>query len=265
MSGKSLRLKRLISPQDGRIVILPMDHGVSCGPIYGLQRMEDAMRVAIDGQADAMVLHKGMLRYLERIPARPPGVFLHLSASTQLGPSFHTKVPVGSVEEAIRRGADGVSVHINLGDEREPEMLRDLGAVGAACAEWQVPLLVMTYVRGSYAPSPLPDTAIAHAVRVAAELGADIVKLPAPKDPETLAEITAGTPVPVVIAGGGKSRDVNRFLRKIEAALEAGVAGVAIGRNVFQHPQPLNLLQAIGDMVHRGCSAEQAAASLAAG
>jgi predicted phospho-2-dehydro-3-deoxyheptonate aldolase len=265
MNGKALRLKRLIAPQDGRMVILPMDHGVSCGPIPGLQRLEQAISVGIQGGADALVLHKGMLPYLEPVAQALPGIFLHLSASTQLGPAFHHKVLVGSVEEAVRRGADGVSVHVNLGDDHEAEMLRDLGEVGGACALWQMPLLVMIYVRGTHIPSPPPDSAIAHAARVAAELGADVIKLPAPADVDALAAITAASPVPVVVAGGSKVPHVKALLERVEMVLQAGARGVAMGRNVFQSEQPELLLRIIAAMVHEEWSAERAAEALGTG
>jgi predicted phospho-2-dehydro-3-deoxyheptonate aldolase len=259
MNGKALRLKRLIAPRDGRLVIFPLDHGVSCGPIEGLQRMEETVRAGASGGADALVLHKGMLRYLQALRQPVPGIFLHLSASTQLGPTVHHKVLVATVEEALRHGVDGVSVHINLGNDQEAEMLRDLGKVGAACALWQMPLLVMIYVRGVHVPSPLPDSAIAHAARVAAELGADIIKIPAPADRSILANITATSPVPVVVAGGSRMEDTRSLLQHVELAMQAGASGVAIGRNVFQHQQPERLLRAIAAMVHQQLSAGRAA------
>jgi class I fructose-bisphosphate aldolase len=262
MSGKTLRLKRFIRKRNGRIVILPLDHGVSCGPIAGLTRMGDTISMGVRGGTDALVLHKGMLRYLEPIDPPLPGVFLHLSASTQLGPSFHSKVLVGSVEEAIRRGADGVSMHINLGDIREPDMLEALGAVGAACVAWHMPLLVMAYVRGAHAPSPVPDSAIAHAARIAAELGADLIKIPPPADEDVMAAIATGIPVPVVVAGGSRKLEAPSFLDKIERLLAAGARGVAIGRNVFQHENPVAFLQAIVQIVHEGRSAREARAAI---
>jgi len=258
MDGKTLRLKRFRAQSNGRMVIFPLDHGVSCGPIPGLERMNEVITMGSGAGVDALVLHKGMLRFLAPVPGRLPGVFMHLSASTQLGPAFHHKVLVGTVEEAVRRGADGVSVHVNLGDEHEPDMLRDLGAVGRMCADWQIPLLVMVYARGLNIPQPMPDATIAHAVRVAGELGADIIKIPTPKDDAVLADITAGSPVPVVVAGGSKISDPRLFLERVDRSLKAGAQGVAVGRNIFQSEQPKALLDALCSMVHRGVSASQA-------
>lgn len=254
MSGKQLRLKRMQTAPSGRMVIFPLDHGVSCGPIPGLERMDRVIEMGSHSGADALVLHKGMLSYLESVSGQLPSVFMHLSASTNLGPHFHYKVLVGSVEEALRRGVDGVSMHINLSDVHESDMLRDLGSIGSACAKWQMPLLVMIYVRGANAPSPVPDSAIAHGARLAAELGADLIKLPAPADLDTLTEITASLPVPVVVAGGSKTENPEAFLERLGQILETGVRGVAIGRNIFQRKQPAALLKAVCAMVHEGAS-----------
>ena len=92
-----------------------------------------------------------------------------------------------------------------------PKCFRTLGSVGDACAEWQVPLLVMMYVRGSNGTADAPDSAIAHAARIAAELGADIIKIPVPEDYRTLKEIAAGLPVPVVVAGGSRIAECRGF------------------------------------------------------
>lgn len=261
MSGKLLRLKRIISPTDGRTIIFPLDHGVTCGPIPGIDHMTGAVTAGIKGGADALVLHKGMLRCLDSAPATLPGIIMHLSASTNLGPDPCRKVPVGDVEEAIRRGADAVSVHINIGGSFEPDMLQYLGLTARACAEWQMPLLVMAYVRGGCVNAPVPGKDIAHAARIAAELGADLIKIPFPGDFEALAQICSKLPVPVVVAGGAPG-DIAQVLDRTQKSLEAGAMGVAAGRNVFQRQDPEGVLRAIHGIVHRGISVEEAMESL---
>lgn len=256
--GVKLRLRRILNPRTGRVVIFPLDHGVTCGLVRGLENMASCIQNGIDGGADALVLHKGTMRLLDRTEGRLPGVFMHLSGSTQLGTAVHHKVLVGSVEEALINGADGVSCHINLGNEYEPEMLRDLGVIGCECARWNMPFLVMVYVRGRYAADSEHDKAISHAVRLAAELGADIVKTAMPSSPSMMERIANSVSVPVVIAGGSKAKDVLSFLENVSMAIQAGAGGVAVGRNVFQHDQPRTLLRAIGFIVHEGLSAKDA-------
>lgn len=234
------------------MIIFPLDHGVSFGPIPGIKQIDFAVKLGVRGGVDALVLFKGMLRLLTEIAEPLPGVFAHLSASTSLGPSPNRKVLIGSVEEALQQGADGVSIHVNLGHSSEHNMLHDLGTVSEACNRWQLPLLVMIYVRKEGDDLPASDMAIAHAARVAAELGADIVKIPAPEDFSVLSEITSSLPVPIVVAGGSKIAMPSKFLEKVEKSLQAGVRGVAIGRNLFQDERPDSLLRAIKRIVHEG-------------
>lgn len=249
MAGKKLRLKRIISPVDGRTIVFPLDHGVACGPLPGLERIDKAIDAGIQAGADALVLHKGMLRCLEPAGRPLPGIIMHLSASTSLGPSHSHKVLVGGVEEAVRLGADAVSVHINLGDNFEHEMLRDLGCIGQSCSEWGMPLIIMAYaVANKNRPASGRD--IAHAARVAAELGADIIKIPFPEDYDILAAITSSLPVPVVIAGGAPAGEPDRLFHRVEMCLQAGAIGIAAGRSIFQQSEPCSVLAAIRRIVH---------------
>ena len=115
---------------------------------------------------------------------------------------------MNSVERALKMGADGVSVHINIGAEDEAAMLSDLGHVSQLCMEWGMPLLAMMYARGSKIKDETDVDAVKLAARVGAELGADIIKTSYTGDPESFKEVVAGCPAPVVIAGGSKLSDL---------------------------------------------------------
>lgn len=258
MSGVSLRLRRFFRASTNRTVIFPLDHGVTCGPVAGLEDITKCLKWGIEGGADAFVLHKGMLNVAAQIKNMPQGIFMHLSGSTQLGASINRKVIVGGVEEAIKRGADGVSCHINLANEYESEMLEALGRIGDECYKWQIPLLVMVYIRGSYADSVNKDEAIVHGVRLATELGASIVKTSRPTSVEFIRKLVEVSHVPVVLAGGTKAKNEMAFLNGVQEAIECGISGVAIGRNVFQHSDPVNFLKAIVSIVHGDETAEEA-------
>ena len=176
MFGKSIRIERIMDRKTGNCVIVPMDHGISAGPIEGLIDMKKTVDDVANGGATAVVMHKGLIRYSHRTSGHDIGLILHLSASTDIGVTKNSKVLVASVEEALKIGADAVSVHINVGAETEPEMLADLGQVAKDCNEWGMPLLVMAYPRGPKIENSYDPQAVAHAARVATELGADIVK-----------------------------------------------------------------------------------------
>ncbi|MEM0359040.1 MAG: 2-amino-3,7-dideoxy-D-threo-hept-6-ulosonate synthase [Candidatus Hadarchaeales archaeon] len=256
--GKRIRLERIIDRKTKRTVIVPMDHGLSMGPLQGLENMEETIDKVARGGANAVVLHKGIVRAGHRGYGRDIGLIVHLSGSTSLGPNPNCKVPVATVEEAIRLGADGVSVHINVGAENEGEQLTHLGEVAKTCELWGMPLFAMMYPRGPKVKSEHDPVAVAHAARVGAELGADIVKTVYTGDIDSFRKVVRGCPVPVVIAGGPKLETEADVLRLAKDAIEAGAIGVSIGRNVFQHPDPEKMVRALCRIVHENWSVEEA-------
>jgi fructose-bisphosphate aldolase/2-amino-3,7-dideoxy-D-threo-hept-6-ulosonate synthase len=252
MNGKKRRLKRIMP--DGRTVVVPMDHGVTSGPIKGLERMAEIVRLVGEGGCDAIVVHKGLAKALE---IGAIGLIIHLSASTSLSDKPDLKVAVCGVKEALRLGCDAVSVHINVGAENEHHMLSMLGLVAGECEEYGVPLLAMMYPRGPKIPSEYDPSAVAHAARLGAELGADIVKTNYTGDGESFGEVVEACPVPVIIAGGPKAKTIESILQMVHDSLRAGAAGVSIGRNVFQHSHPDKMVAALASLVHGGATVEQ--------
>ncbi len=256
--GKLVRLERIMNRTTRRTIIVPMDHGVSSGPIEGIVDIKWAVDEVAQGGANAVVLHKGMVRAGHRGGGKDIGLIVHLSASTDLSPSKNDKVLVCSVEEAIKLGADAVSVHVNIGADREREMLRDMGIVSKACEEWQMPLLAMIYGRGPKIENQYDPKVVAHCARIGAELGADVVKVPYTGDPESFSMVVDGTPIPVVIAGGPKMKSEREVLEMVLGAVKAGAAGLSIGRNIFQAKKPSLMVKAMATIVHEGGTVEEA-------
>ncbi len=258
MIGKSIRLERIINRLTGKTVIVPMDHGLTMGPIPGLIDMKKAVDNAVNGGANAIIVHKGIVRSGHRQSGKDIGLIVHISASTSLSPNPTGKVLVCTVEEAIQLGADGVSIHINLGAPTDNEMLDHFGLVSRKCMQWGMPLVAMMYTRGDKIKNEFDVKYVKHAARVGAELGADIVKVNYTGSPQSFEEVTAGCPVPVVIAGGEKMESDSAILTMIEHAMQAGSAGVSIGRNAFQHAKPSRMVAAICRMVHTKMTAKEA-------
>jgi class I fructose-bisphosphate aldolase len=258
MSGKEIRLERIINRDTGKAVIVPMDHGVSSGPILGITNMKEAMSQVAAGGANAVVVHKGMVARGHRKSGPDMGLIVHMSASTSLSPEPNAKTLVCTVEEAIKLGADGVSVHVNIGNGHEKEMLTDLGNVAYTAAQWGMPLLAMIYPRGQKIKDEYEVGAIRHAARLGAELGADVVKVSYTGDPDSFAEVVQGCHIPVIIAGGPKMESDRAILEMVKGAIEAGAAGTSIGRNVFQHKSPNKIVGALCMIVHKNASVEEA-------
>ena len=262
-AGKQIRLKRLMNSTNGKTVIVPMDHGVSVGAIAGLVKFEKTIEGIVNGGANAILCHKGIFQRGAINTPRDVGRILHLSSSTDLSDANNKKVLTATVEDAIRLGADAVSMHVNLGNEHEPAMLQDLGKVASTCDNWGIPLLVMVYARGKHVHQFDPAT-IAHCARVAVELGADIVKVPYTGDMESFSLVVESAQVPVVIAGGEKMKTTKDFLQVVHDSVKAGGAGLSVGRNIFQHSDPQKLVHVLGDIVHNNCTVDEALAKLEA-
>ncbi len=256
--GKRVRLERIFDRRTGRTIIVPMDHGVSLGPIPGIVDIKSMANAIAEGGANAAIVHKGAAIFGHRGYGRDLGLIVHLSASTSLSPDPNHKVLVASVEEAIKLGADAVSIHVNVGADDEAEMLTQLGEVSASCMEWGMPLLAMMYPRGRKIQSEHDVEVVKHAARVGAELGADIVKTNYTGDVDSFKEVVKGCPVPVVIAGGPKMGSDREVLEMVAGAIEAGGAGTSIGRNIFQHKNPTKMVRAIAAIVHEGKDVEEA-------
>jgi len=238
VEGKGVRLSRLFK-HSRRLFIVPMDHGVTVGPVTGLRDMNYIVKQVTAGGADSIIIHKGLVRQVTDYLG-PEGceLIVHLSASTALASNPNRKELVSSVEQGIRLGATAVSVHVNLGDEFEATMLKDLGQVAEECDFWGIPLLAMVYVRDGKKENEYDPVKIKHAARVAEEMGADIVKLNYTGSKETFVNVIDAVKIPVVIAGGPKMDSVYDLLVMIADATLAGARGVALGRNVFQDKNP---------------------------
>lgn len=258
MFGKHIRMERIIDRKSGNAVIVPMDHGISVGPIPGLTNMKATVNDVVEGGATAVLMHKGIIARGHRAGGRDVGLILHLSASTDIGITSHSKVLVATVEEALKYGADAVSAHINVGAQSESQMLSDLGRVSENCMEWGMPFLVMAYPRGPAIKDSYDPTSVAHAARVATEIGADVVKCSYTGDFDSFSRVVEGALAPVVIAGGPKMESDMDILEMVETSIAAGGHGVSMGRNVFQHNNVKGMMGAISDIVLHGFTAKEA-------
>lgn len=252
-------MERIMDRRDGRTIIVPMDHGITVGPIPGLEDMAKAVDSVVKGGANAVLLHKGIVGSGHRGYGGDVGLIIHLSGSSSMSPDPNAKKLVTTAEQAIKLGADAVSVHVNVGADTEADMLQDLGMVSEVADEWGIPLLAMMYPRGHDVKDPYDVEAVKLAARIGVELGADIIKTNYTGDPDSFKEVVKGAcGVPVVIAGGEKAKDISDVLKTVQDSLEAGGSGVAMGRNIFQAEDPSKMVAAVNAVVHRKKSVDEA-------
>ncbi len=258
MIGKEIRLDRIRNKETGKTVIVPMDHGTTVGPIPGIINMSEAVDQVARGGANAVVMHQGVVSSGYRGEGPDIGLIVHLSASTSLASDSNRKSLVCSVERAIQLGADAVSIHVNIGNGYESEMLKDFGKVSEQCHHWGLPLLSMIYPRGEKIKDEYDVSVVKHAARLGSEMGADIVKVSYTGSPETFKEVVDGVSIPVVIAGGEKMDTDKDVLKMVKGAMKAGGSGLSMGRNVFQHRSPTQLIRALTAIVQKNVSLEEA-------
>lgn len=259
--GKRNRLSRIINRNTGKTVIVPMDHGMSLGPIPGLESLRNAKDYVAKGGANAVIMHKGLADKCDRPEGPNMGFIVHASASTDLSSDPNRKALVCTVEEALQLAADGISFHLNIGNGHDAQVEEDLAGLVRSGRSWGMPVLVMVYPRGENINEDKKFSVdyVKHVARVAAELGADIIKCSYTGSIESFREVVGGCGgVPVVIAGGAKMDNDFDLLTMVSDAIAAGAAGTSIGRNIFQHKDPTAITRAIAAIVHENKTVDEA-------
>jgi DhnA family fructose-bisphosphate aldolase class Ia len=260
-------LSKIFDNQAGRAVVIPLDDSSITGPEDTLRHMDVAIRRAVDGGADAILGFWGLFGRHPELMKDTPGI-LNITLSTE-GPHHLRKVLVGTVNQAKQLGL-AVSVHLNITAPHEPAMLGTLGQTAAACQELDVPLLAHVYPRtitagkeNHYEQLQAKDpmayaVLVRHGARIAADLGADIIKVPFTGSIEsfrTVIESTYG--LPVLMAGGPKIA-VPAILANVHMAMQAGGKGAAVGRNFFKREKGREMVVALRAIVHDGVTVDGA-------
>jgi fructose-bisphosphate aldolase/2-amino-3,7-dideoxy-D-threo-hept-6-ulosonate synthase len=251
--GTDARLDRIRTA--GRYLIVPMDHGITLGAVKGLKDLESTVDAVTEGGADAVLTQRGVAPRVHP-HKNGAGYIVHLNGSTTVGPDEDDKRQTGTVEDAIRVGADAVSFHINVASEYEREQIAGLSEVTSAAAAYGVPVLAMAYVRGHDADATDPET-VGHAVRLAEELGADVVKTNYTGDAASFEHVVESTRLPVVIAGGSRGTD-RETVEMVRGAMDGGAGGVSMGRSIFQHDDPAAITRAVSAVLHDDAGADEA-------
>jgi len=258
-AGKQARLDRIGT--GGKYLVVPMDHGITLGAVTGLVDLESTIDALTRGGADAVLTQRGVAPRVHG-NRNGAGYIVHLNGSTAIGPDEADKRETGTVEDAIRAGADAVSFHVNVGSEYEPDQITALTDVTREAERFGLPVLAMTYARGPDISDPSDPEAYAedlgHAARLGEELGADLIKTSYSGDAESFRRVVESTRLPVLIAGGSKGTD-RETLSMVRGAMDAGAAGVSMGRSLFQHETPEAIAEAVAAVIHDDASPDDAA------
>jgi DhnA family fructose-bisphosphate aldolase class Ia len=257
--GKHIRLGQIF--RDGRSVVVAVDHGGIAGPILGIVKPASLMRACVRGGADAVLTTRGFVKASLEEWAPSTALILRLTGGfTVLGGRFEEE-RISSPETALRYGAAAAAATVKFGHTREGDFIREASLIGDTCEQWGLPLMIEAMARGKDM-EPTDPEGVKVAARAAQEIGADIVKCDYTGDPDSFRSVVEGCPVPVVVLGGEKSDSLEQVFEEVHGSLQAGGAGIAIGRNIWQHPSPQAVVEAMVGLVHEGWSVKQALAHL---
>ena len=240
--GMKDRLARIFNPKSGNTLMLAFDHGYIMGASTGLERL-DILIPELAPHVDVLMATRGALRTCVP-PMYNKAVALRCTAgSTVLSADVTNEIVGTDIEDAIRMNASCMAVQTFMGTEDEKSSLTNLCQTINAGMKYGIPTLGVVAVGKQMARSP---QFFSMATRVIAELGAQLVKVYYCEDFE---KVTAGCPVPIVIAGG-KVLPPDQALTMAYRAIQEGAHGVDMGRNIFQAEDPKAMAQAVAKVVH---------------
>ncbi len=266
-TGKKTRLQRLLyshGPANGTLLLLPYDHGIEHGPIDFLGNPESAnpaylFELAIAGRFSGVVTHYGLAaRYYPPFAGKIP-LIVKINGKTNVPGDADAFSPLtGSVEDAVRLGADAVGYTIYVGSPAQDRDLAQATHVRQEAERLGMPLIIWAYPRGSAAEEKGGRDSlymVDYAARIAVEMGADIVKINLPKPvkegaqaieeyaqlqgdrSEMTARVVRSAQRCLVLFSGGSYKTDDALLSDIEMGMRAGAVGIIAGRNMWQRPR----------------------------
>ena len=261
MLGKKVRMSRLVNAKSNKMMAITVDHAISRGiaPMTGLHQIQNTIDKIILGRPDAMTMTKGIAEHCMWDHAGQEAMLMKVSNYSPVAPTKDTVF--GSVDEAIRMGADAVSMGaMTLGDF-QGEQFEIIGKYSEECMAKGMPLIGHVYPKGESVPAD-KRTAwenIAYCVRSACELGMDIVKTTYTGDPDSMAKVVSCVPSSfrVVIQGGDACKTLDDYLQMTRDAMDCGVGGVTMGRFVWDYKDVTALVIALRYLIHERYSVKE--------
>ena len=249
--GIKNRISKIIRPEDGRCVMLAVDHGYFLGPTEKLENPGRTIKPLIP-YADSLMLTRGVLRTSINPSIDVPIVLRVSGGSSIIGEDLSNESITTSMEDAIKLNASCVALSIFVGSKYEHQTLTSLAKLVDEGERFEIPILAVTAVGKEMARD---HRYLALACRIAAELGAHIIKT---YYCDNFQKVVEGCPVPVIIAGGKKLPNEIDALQLAHDAVDNGATGVDMGRNIWQSDHPVGMIKAIKAIVHKNMNVKEA-------
>ena len=250
MTGKKLRLKRFNYPHSTHGLIVPLDHGLTLGPISGIESVRQIAEWIQHPAICGVIVHKGLAeRLIEANLLDSVGLMIHLNGMSSISTAPDQKERLTTLENAIRLGADAVSLQVNFDGSNDAENLRLMGKVVDEAAKFSLPVLAMMYDKVVLdEEQAIPR--LRHLMRIAIELGCDMIKIAPPVLPAQLPSLLndISSDIPIFLAGGAL-REVESLYAFLRSGLRAGARGLCVGRNIFQRQDYSEVLSHLQELL----------------
>lgn len=248
--GLKNRFSRIIRSEDGRCVMLAVDHGYFLGPTEKLENPKETIKPLLS-HADSIMLTRGILRTSVSPDSNVPIVLRVSGGSSIIGEDLSNETIVTSIEEAIKLNASCLALSIFVGSKYESQTLTNLARLVDQGERYGIPVLAVTAVGKEMARDA---RYLSLACRIAAELGAHIVKTYYCKD---FTKVVESCPIPIIIAGGKKISEKDALQLTFDA-ISDGASGVDMGRNIWQSDYPVAMIKAVKSIVHENYNFQEA-------
>lgn len=250
--GMTNRISKIIKPENGRCVMLAVDHGYFLGPTEKLEVPQKTVEPLLP-YIDSIMLTRGVLRTSLPPISNVPIVLRVSGATSIIGEDLSNETITTSIEDAIRLNVSCLALSIFVGSKYEHQTLANLATLVDNGQKYGIPILAVTAV----GKEMVRDARyLGLACRIAGELGAHVVKT---YYCENFEKVIEGCPVPVIIAGGKKLAKEIDVLELTFNAINEGASGVDMGRNIWQSEHPIAMIKAVRSIVHEGFSIKEAA------
>jgi putative autoinducer-2 (AI-2) aldolase len=249
--GMENRMSRLIQP-DGHCFFLPIDHGYFQGPTSCLEKPGETIAPLLP-YCDALFVTRGVLRAAVPAAGSKPVILRVSGGSSVVGRDLANESLTTSIEEILRLNATAVGMSVFVGSDYEKESLLNLAELVNQCEDFGIPVMAVTAVGKELEKRDARYLSLC--CRIAAELGARVVKTYWCRDFD---KVVCGCPVPVVMAGGPKCETELEVMEFVYDGMQNGAIGLNLGRNVWQNPHPVAMMQALRAIIHENRTAKEA-------
>lgn len=246
---------------NGKALFLAYDQGLEHGPTdFNLQNIDPnyVLDIAEKGGYNAVILQHGIAEKYYQSYRNKVRLILKLNGKTSIPKIEPYSAQLCSVKRAVKIGADAVGYTIYVGSPREAEMFKKFSKIVEEAHDYGLPVVAWMYPRGKFVSNDTNTKILAYSARVGLELGADIVKMKYNDDKEAYKWIVKAAGKCKVVIAGGHKEEPKLLLHQAQEIMEAGVTGMAIGRNIWQHKEPLKLTKALKKVVIDGKTAKEA-------